>query len=153
MPMPSLPITHFPQRQPGECLAACAAMVLDYLNVPFDYPALVTQLRLRPRLGAPFRNLRHLETLGVKVLVERGDLETLRACLEHGLPPITLVDTSQLPYWTEATAHAVVVVGLEGNQIYLNDPNFPDAPKVIPTNEFELAWIDLDQFYALIELG
>jgi hypothetical protein len=56
--------------------------------------------------------LRHLEALGVKVLIEHGDLETLQACLEAGLPPITLVDTSQLPYWTETTAHAVVVVGL-----------------------------------------
>lgn len=30
---------------------------------------------------------------------------------------------------------------------------WPDAPKIIRASEFELAWIDLDQFYALIQLG
>lgn len=150
--MPLLPVNHIPQQRAGECLAACAAMVLEYLSVPADYSALVAQLRLHPRIGGPFRNLRHLESLGVKVLIEQGEINLLRSYLENGLPPIALVDTAQLPYWMERTSHAVVVVGIEDNQIYLNDPAFPDAPKVIPTDEFELAWIDLDQFYALIKL-
>ena len=126
-------------------------MVLDYLQVPARYEDLLKRLRI-DSAGAPFRNLRLLESLGVRVLVEQGELNTLHTHLERGLPPIAFVATQQLSYWNEATGHAVVVVGFDQNQIYLNDPNFPDAPKVISAAEFELAWIDIDQFYALVQL-
>jgi hypothetical protein len=128
-------------------------MVLDYLNVPIAYSAIITQLHLQPGVGGPFRNLRHLEALGVEVLIKHGELGALRSQLENNLPAIVLVDTAQLSYWAEGTSHAVVVVGIEDDLIYLNDPAFPDAPKIISVNEFELAWIDLDQFYALIKLA
>ncbi len=32
MPKPLLPVTHHLQRYPADCLAACAAMVLDYFG-------------------------------------------------------------------------------------------------------------------------
>jgi ABC-type bacteriocin/lantibiotic exporter with double-glycine peptidase domain len=150
--MPLLPVPHYRQHEPGECLAACSAMALEYLNLPVDYSKLVAQLKIIRKAGAPFRNLRSLESLGVKVIIDHGELDTLHACLERGLPPITLVDTAQLSYWHEPTAHAVVVVGVEGDLIHLNDPAFHDAPKIIPIREFELAWIDLDQFYASVQL-
>lgn len=150
--MPSLPVFPILQRQPGECLAACAAMALNFLNVTYDYDDLVEQLKIIPRLGGAFSNLRFLQSYGIKVVVEHGELQTLRQALDRALPPIVLVDTAQLPYWDEATAHAVVVVGFEDDKILLNDPAFHDAPKSILASEFELAWIDLDQFYALIQL-
>jgi len=66
-------------------------------------------------------------------------ISTLYSSLKESFPPSALVNTAQLPYWMKRISHAVVVVGMEGNQIYLNDPAFPDAPKVIPTSDFELA--------------
>ena len=127
-------------------------MALEFLNLPVNYDKLVGQLRIRHKVGAPFSNLRSLESLGVKVFIDHGELDTLHACLARGLPPIALVDTTQLSYWHETTAHAVVVVGIEDDLIHINDPAFQDAPKIIPIREFELAWIDLDQFYAIIQL-
>jgi hypothetical protein len=38
------------------------------------------------------------------------------------------------------------------NSIYLNEPNFSDAPKVVSLAEFDLAWFEMEEFYALIEL-
>jgi ABC-type bacteriocin/lantibiotic exporter with double-glycine peptidase domain len=70
--MTLLPVSHRQQRQQAECLAACAAMVLDYLQVPASYEQLVKLLRIGPA-GAPFRNLRYLESLvGLSVLIRRG---------------------------------------------------------------------------------
>ncbi|MBI4670219.1 MAG: hypothetical protein HY741_00945 [Chloroflexi bacterium] len=89
--------------------------------------------------------------LGVKVLVAKGDLETLCSCLARELPPIAFVNTGQLSYWNEATGHAVVIVGIENNQVLVNDPAFPEAPQEISIDEFMLAWMDMDQFYGLIE--
>jgi len=126
-------------------------MVLDYLQVPFQYERLLELLRVRA-VGARFSNLHQLQSLGVSVLVEKGELESLHSYLDQGLPPIALVATEQLSYWIEDTGHAVVVVGLDGDSIYLNDPAFEDAPKKIPVNEFLLAWIDADRFYAILKL-
>ncbi len=56
------------------------------------------------------------------------------------------MNKTELSYWRESTCHAVVVVGFEGDLIYLNDPAFAEAPQVIPVAEFDLAWLELDQF-------
>jgi len=149
--MSLLRVSHRQQLRQADCLAACAAMVLEYLQVPSTYQDLLKRLRIES-YGAPFSNLRQLESLGVKVLIQRGTIESLREHLERGLPPIAFVNTEQLGYWKESTSHAVVVLGIEDNQIYLDDPAFTEAPQVISLDEFMLAWIDLDQFYALIEL-
>lgn len=36
------------------------------------------------------------------------------------------------------------------NQVRLNDPAFPDAPKVVPRIQFESAWLRREYLYALI---
>ena len=149
--MPLLNVSHRQQPQEAECLAACAAMVLDYLQVPFRYERLLALLRVQ-FIGARFSNLQQLESLSVSVLVERGEIETLRLYIDQGLPPIVLVATGQLSYWNENTGHAVVVVGLEENLVHIYDPAFSDAPKKISVDEFMLAWIDADRFYAILKL-
>lgn len=71
--------------------------------------------------------------------------------IEQGFPPIVFVNTKELSYWPETTGHAVIVVGFEGDLIYLDDPAFADAPQAVPVGEFDLAWLELDQFYAIIK--
>lgn len=148
--MSLLNVSHRNQSQPSDCLAACAAMVLDYIGVRANYDALLSRLRIT-EFGASFHNLAFLEYLGVRVLVERGDIETLRRHLSRNVPPIAFVKTAELSYWDEANNHAVVVVGIEGNQIFLDDPAFSQAPQSTSLDEFMLAWVDMDQFYGVIE--
>jgi ABC-type bacteriocin/lantibiotic exporter with double-glycine peptidase domain len=146
-----LPVLHRQQSQSSDCLATCAAMLLDYLRVPFKYEHLLRLLRTRS-FGTEFSNLRSLRSFGLFVLVEQGTVETLRGQLERGLPPIVFVNTGLLSYWNEETGHAVVVMAIEDQQIYLSDPRFSDAPKVISLTEFEVAWIEQDQTYAVVGL-
>jgi ABC-type bacteriocin/lantibiotic exporter with double-glycine peptidase domain len=148
--MPLLPISHYRQHQQSECLAACAAMVLDYLQIPFQYNHLIQLLRIGIA-GASFRNLRYLKALGVQISIERGDVDILQAHIQRGLAPIVFVATGELPYWDEPTNHAVVAVGIDDGKVYLNDPAFPDAPQVVPIDEFVLAWIEMDEYYALLQ--
>jgi hypothetical protein len=98
-------------------------MVLDYLQIPFQYNHLIQLLRIGIA-GASFRNLRYLKTLGVQISIERGDVNSLRDHIQRGLAPIVFVATGELPYWDESTNHAVVAVGIEDEKIYLNDPAF-----------------------------
>jgi ABC-type bacteriocin/lantibiotic exporter with double-glycine peptidase domain len=147
--MSLLPVLHRRQQRQADCLAACAAMILDYFQVPIDYRDLVKRRRIES-YGAPFTNLRYLESSSIQVQIQGGTIDSVREYLERGIPPIAFVNTEQLGYWNESTSHAVVVVGIEDNQIYVDDPAFADAPMAIPTDEFILGWIDLDQFFAVI---
>ena len=51
-----LPLQHWRQRQPGECLVACAAMVMAYLERQIDYDTLHRRLRTSTS-GTFFANL------------------------------------------------------------------------------------------------
>ena len=148
--MPLLPVLHQKQRQSSDCLAACAAMVLAYLQVPIEYKRLLRLLRTETH-GSVFNNLRYLESMGLSILTEDGSTEKLHAYLDGGLPIIAFVDTGQLTsYWPEATNHAVVVVGITNDTIYLNDPEFNIAPQAVSLAEFELAWLEKGYRYAVI---
>lgn len=148
--MPLLPISHHRQRQQADCLAACAAIIFDYWHIPVDYDRLIQTLQIG-QAGAPFRNLRNLERFGVAVKIRQGQIETLRTLIEQELPPVVFVATQELSYWREATNHALIVVGFENDLIYVNDPSLTDAPRSITVAEFDLAWLEMDEFYALIE--
>lgn len=143
-----LPIAHVQQHNRGECLAACTAMVLAYLNVPIAYGRLLKLLRVRPGIGTPAHNVRTLKQLGLTVIYQQGTLEDLRHHLSHNRPCIALVQTAELPYWQETSDHAVVVSGIDDNHIYLNDPAFPNAPLQVPWGDFDLAWLEQDELYA-----
>lgn len=88
--------------------------------------------------------------IGIKVTLVHTDVEGLRGRLEAGRPVITFVNTGDLLYWSEATDHAFVVVGVEGNVLYINDPYFDQAPQRISRTHFELAWLRFDNLCAVI---
>lgn len=148
--MTLLPVSHRRQQQQADCLAACAAMVLDYLQRPIPYDRLLHLLRV-DAIGAPFRNLRLLQSLRLSVTIANGDMTTLHAHLQNGRPLIVAVDTAQLPYWNEATDHAVLVIGVDAQHVYLLDPDTAVAPQLVPLAEFELAWLEKDYLYAVME--
>jgi ABC-type bacteriocin/lantibiotic exporter with double-glycine peptidase domain len=151
--MPLLPVSHRRQRQQSDCLIACTAMILDYLQVPFPYDRLPRLLRAEAH-GTVFSHLQYLESTGVSVVVGEGTMETLRRHLESGLPLIIAVETGELTsYWQEAVSHAVVVVGIDDDFVAVNDPAFEIAPQQIPVAEFELAWQEQDYRYAVIGLA
>ena len=72
MPNILLPIPHQRQRQEADCLAACAAMVLEHLKVQVKYQQLLKLLKVKP-YGTAGQNLKHLSSLGVQVVYREGD--------------------------------------------------------------------------------
>lgn len=115
-------------------------MILDYLQVPFNHARLRKLLRIR-HYGAFFSDIENLTALGVSAVVDEGDVEALQRQLDVGLPVIAAVNTGFLPsYWNEALGHAVVVVGIEDETVFVNDPALSTAPQAIHLNEFIAAW-------------
>jgi ABC-type bacteriocin/lantibiotic exporter with double-glycine peptidase domain len=154
--MTLLAISHLQQRQEADCLAACAQIVLQHLHISITYRRLLRLLEVA-QSGSYFSKLKKLEpVLGLSVELGQGtdDLDELYAPLNEALPIIVLVDTAELrSYWNVAAFHAVVVVGLDEEFVYVNDPYFSTAPLQVPRDEFALAWLERDYWYALIRLA
>jgi uncharacterized protein YvpB len=125
-------------------------MVLDYLGQPVRYARLMKLLDITPDLGAPASNIKRLAKLNVSVEYGTGALGNLASYLSQGIPGIAFVHTVHLSYWSEAVRHAVVVVGVDERRVYLNDPFFDMAPQTVSRLEFELAWDEMDNTYAVI---
>ncbi len=148
--IPPLPLPLRKQAQSSDCLAACAAMVLAYLGQPAAYSTLLTLLRIGP-LGTPRRNIQRLTQLGVEVIYREATLPLVADYLAAGQPVIAFVDTTELAYWSTATNHAVVIIGLDESDVLVNDPALETAPQRIPHDEFELAWLNCDNTCAVIQ--
>ncbi len=151
-------IAHWRQQRDGECLAACAAMVLTYLDEPVNYPRLLQRLDIM-NSGTPFPNIVRLRSWRLTVELAQGQFVTLRQRLEKGAPVIVPVATELLPYWllrtdipaTERTTeHALVVIGFDDENIYVNDPDFREAPQSVDRDWFAEAWRHHDNWYAVI---
>jgi len=145
-----LSIPHQLQHEDGECLVACAAMIMTYMGRSVAYQRLFNLLQVKKYFGALASNVRKLEQLGVRVVYEQGTLDKLYEHLISNQPCIAFVKTSELPYWEQVTNHAIIVVGLDDEFVYLNDPAFPIAPIQISHGDFELAWQEWDEFYAVL---
>jgi ABC-type bacteriocin/lantibiotic exporter with double-glycine peptidase domain len=124
-------------------------MVLSYFG--FDViEAQLAQLMRTRSIGTPARNVHYLHTLGVNTHFGPTTLSQLHENLLNDLPSIVFVSTDPLPYHDEVGFHAVVVVGLTEETVYLNDPASEIAPQIIPIEHFMLAWSDFDYLHATI---
>ena len=125
-------------------------MVLNYWHVSVQYQRLFKLLNIQKGLGTPFPNIREVVRMGVTVVYQRGTLTDLHAFLLKSSPIIVPVRTIELPHWGVNTDHAVVVVGMNEEEIYINDPAFERAPIAITHGDFDLAWLERDEYYAVL---
>jgi ABC-type bacteriocin/lantibiotic exporter with double-glycine peptidase domain len=152
MPKRLLKVPPHKQQQETDCLAACAAMMLDYLGITPTYPQLLAILDVAP-WGTPHRNLRRIPEKfpAVHVKHQQGALPELFQAIDRGYPPAVFVWTGELPYWSIQTWHAIVIIGYDETSFFVNDPAFTDAPQIVSHGDLDLAWIAYDTYFALIQ--
>lgn len=154
----NLSVPHIRQLDEGYCLPACAQMVLTCLGL-LDADAigeiaqlkLAKQLQTIPGVGTPGFRIRLLASRRIEVIHHRGELADLRAALDEGIPPIIMLVTSELPYWEMSTTHAVVLLAIDEDSVLLNDPDYEEAPVRVSLGDFELAWYEMGNSYALLK--
>jgi ABC-type bacteriocin/lantibiotic exporter with double-glycine peptidase domain len=149
MPTSWLKVPHFRQTTDGTCLEACVCMILAYLQSPVE-ESKVCELFESDEIGTPSSRVLRLEQWDFKVTYGSTNLEQLRLWLTQRMPPIAFVQTQFLDYWAESTPHAVVVVGIDDEQVYLNDPAFDTTPQIASRDGFLAAWIEMDEVAAII---
>jgi hypothetical protein len=126
-------------------------MVLDFLGQRKSYESLTRVLGTR-WFGTPVDNILRLDQLGFQVAIEEMSLEEILGYLQQGLPVIAFVNTADLPYWDVNSDHVFVVVGMDEQWVYVNDPYFPEAPQQLSKTSFELAQLRFDNRCAVIRV-
>lgn len=129
-------------------------MVLTDLQIKFSYRQLTRLLKTGDH-GTVFSHLLFLERLRVRIELGESDdyknIDLLTENIGNGCPVIVSVETAELQtYWSKATSHAVVVVGIDEQNVMVNDPAFDVAPQVVPINEFLIAWGEHYYRYAIL---
>ena len=101
--------------------------------------------------GTPSRNITRLSVAGIEIgWYERGAVDDLRRAITDSQVSIVFLRTGELPYWDRDTPHALVVVSVEENVVYVNDPAFEKAPVPVPVGDFELAWYEFGCQWATV---
>jgi ABC-type bacteriocin/lantibiotic exporter with double-glycine peptidase domain len=90
--------------------------------------------------GTPVAHVNRLVPLGYEVQFGPSNLSQPQAALAANSPPIVFVLTGSLDYWTTNSAHAAVLVGVDGASAYLNDPFFGTFPQRTSLSGFQQAW-------------
>jgi len=150
MPGVLLPAPHFEQSRDGTCLPACARMVLAY------WGRQATEVEIADLLGAQvfgtaISNVARLTRLGYAIQHSHFDLDRLHRELDDRIPVIVRLWTGFLDYWAVETSHVAVVVGIDDDCVYLNDPAFPDHPQRVAVNSFLAAWAEYDETAVVIK--
>lgn len=146
-----LPVPFYKQQAVGYCLPACAQMVLAYQGISHSQDELARESNLKPGLGTPTRNIQRLASPEIKVVYEEGTLEQVQTWLGKGFPVIAFVQAGELSHWQgEFFQHAVVIVGLGNDMVWLLDPDMSSDPIAISTDELMLAWLGMDYLYAAL---
>ncbi len=126
-------------------------MALEFIHISVPYSRLLELLRIT-EYGSAFRNLYALESLGASIYVAKGSMDELNAHLTDGRPLLAFVNSGQLhSYWKETTNHVVMAIGFQDKKVFVHDPYFATGCIEIDASEFELAWLEQDYLYAVIE--
>lgn len=95
-----------------------------------------------------------MDSLGLVVVLQMdGVIEDFAPYIESGLPVIVAVDADIIRYWPYSDNHAVVVIGFDEKNVYVNDPAQPETGLTVDMNTFQLAWSRRDYAYAVIRLA
>jgi len=147
-----LSVPYFRQLGDGYCLPACVQMVLAYWGVNRDQLQLGRQLQIIQGAGVPAPRLLWLARGDLDVRYQPGTMADLENALRQGIPPIIPLHTSQLPHWDQDFAHAVVVVGINEDHVFVHDPAKEQPGIAVSQGDFHLAWDEMDNWFALLQV-
>jgi len=103
--------------------------------------------------GTFIQSLYQVTRLGYRVAVRYSTWQELQHYLDHDQPVLVGVRTAFLDDWLRDCPHAVVVVGYDEKNVYLNDLYFDQAPQQTSRSSFLKAWRSTRNRLVIVELG
>ncbi|MEE9616459.1 MAG: cysteine peptidase family C39 domain-containing protein [Anaerolineae bacterium] len=143
-------VPHFEQELDYSCLAACTRMVLAFFGAGHTEAELRALLKTRCGGTSPVNLMLRLPALGFTADVQTGSQPCLRQQVEKGYPCIVHVWTLPLPHWSIEAIHALVVVEMSEESVYVHDPALPIGPTAIPLSAFLRAWAATDYLMIVV---
>jgi hypothetical protein len=127
-------------------------MALAYLGVVRSQQELARVLRVRSGFGTPASNIARLRSHQFEAFYHlNGTWNDIRSWLQRQIPVIACVQAGELPHWQGVQAqHAVLVVGMDEQSVYVHDPAFDQGPVAVDSDEFWLAWDEMEGRYAVL---
>ncbi len=101
-------------------------------------------------LGTPASNIKKLNSHKLRASYSQGTLDDIQQNLWTGNPCIVFVRTDEISHWESGTDHALVIVGIDDEFVYVNDPYFESAPIPVLIGEFMIGWIERQQYFSTI---
>lgn len=137
-----LPIPHLPQSAEGQCLPACARMILAHLGMNMPEAEVAKTLGAKP-FGTPSFAINKLRDLGLIIDYREWSVAEVVSALDKNKSVLIFVRTGFLEYWQEDVAHALIIVGLElERHFWVNDPAQLDAPVSVSWDGLLAAWAE-----------
>lgn len=124
-------------------------MVLAYHGIDVSQKRIGRLLKITP-MGVPYSRIKRLERLDVFINLDSGEEHIIREAIDAGHPLILFINAGELSYWEESSQHAIVVVGYDDYNFYINDPVLDVGKRPIPIDELMLAWVEYSYAYAQI---
>ena len=137
----------FVPQEKDTCGAAALAMVLAYWGDPLPHDEIAGSLVNKELHGIPGSELeRFARKRGFNATAYKGDMAHLREFLDKGRPLIVAWDMGRGRF------HDVVVVGLDGQDVIVNDPA-RGASRREPADRFERRWKGAGYWTLLVMRG
>ncbi len=147
--MPWLDVPFIPQTEESWCVPACVAMVAAFNGESLTQEDVARWLGTS-EIGTPASRIQQMSRRGFDVIYRQGSLDEIRNWIGRGLPYILFVRTGELSYWEYDTPHAVVLVGLDGDNAVVLDPAYSQSPVEVALGELMLAWSEPGYTFAVV---
>jgi hypothetical protein len=129
-------------------------MALAYLGISRSQGELARTLGVFEDFGVPASHLLKLRSRHIQVeFTTEGNVSELHHWLTRQIPVIAFVNTGSLAYWQGQIAqHAVLLVGMDEQTVYLLDPAKTQKVVTVAIDEFMLAWDEMEFAFAVITI-
>jgi ABC-type bacteriocin/lantibiotic exporter with double-glycine peptidase domain len=136
--------THYRQQDKAACIPAAIRMVISHFDETLAESLSESDLMRLLGTGSTGSLLEHLprlNQLGFEAISEESSLTELALFLHlFQTPVIAVLYAGYVEYLKSDSLHAVVIVGMDEEKVYLNDPLRETSPIVLSIDQFNRAW-------------
>lgn len=121
------------------CSAACLKSVLTFYGIPTSERKCGVYIKVRKNKGAETTDIVNAaKAMGYDSYEKSFTIDEARDLTDKGIPIICDIQSFTKP----GAGHYVVLVGIEGDRVYLMDPNTKGNSRTISLTEFRDRWFD-----------
>lgn len=140
----------YKQEKEYSCAVCCLRMMLEFYGREYEEEELEKLCKTTEKGTIAKNVVDAAKRSGFLALLCEGDLEFIQVCVSSGMPVIVYLRTKSLPWWDYDAIHAVVVTGIDGDHIYLNEPWLGSQVRC-EVGDFVAAWNELSNLLIMIK--